>query len=65
MMSKPVLRPVRAGEEIVVAVEGGFVRRAAPADGVVVEIADRDVFLPVDEVLAALSALGRTPEGGS
>jgi hypothetical protein len=52
---------VRAGDEITVAVEGGFARRRAPADGIVVQLPDRDVFLPVDTVLEALRLIGRTP----
>lgn len=57
--TEPLIRPVRAGDEIVVAVEGGFVRRAAQVDGLVVETPERDVFLPVDTVLDALRVLGR------
>jgi hypothetical protein len=56
-----VLRPVRAGQEITVAVEGGFARRAATGDGLLVELPDRDVFLPVDAVIEALRVLGRAP----
>jgi hypothetical protein len=57
----PPLRPVHAGEEISVAVEGGFARRRAPGDGLIVELPDRDLFLPVDAVLEALRVLGRAP----
>jgi hypothetical protein len=57
----PVLRPVRAGQEITVAVEGGFARRLATGDGLMVELPDRDLFLPVDAVIAALRVLGRAP----
>ena len=57
----PVLRPVRAGDEITVPVEGGFARRRASGDGLIVELPDRDVFLPVDAVLEALRILGRAP----
>jgi len=52
---------VRNGDEITVAVEGGFARRRAPGDGVVVELPDRDLFLPVDAVVEALRVLGRAP----
>jgi hypothetical protein len=57
----PVLRPVRAGDEITVQVEGGFARRRAPADGVVVELADRDLFLRAEALVEALRVLGRAP----
>jgi hypothetical protein len=56
-----VLRPVRAGQEITVAVEGGFARRCATGDGLLVELPDRDLFLPVESVVEALRVLGRTP----
>ena len=59
MPSAPPLRAVRAGDEITVAVDGGFARRRAPTDGIVVQLPDRDVFLPVDAVLEALRLLGR------
>jgi antitoxin (DNA-binding transcriptional repressor) of toxin-antitoxin stability system len=55
------MRAVRAGDEIIVEVEGGFVRRLAPADGVVVELADREVFVPADALVEALRTLGRIP----
>jgi hypothetical protein len=56
--ASPVLRAVRAGDEISIPVEGGFARRAAPSDGLVIELADRDVFVPVDALLEALRLLG-------
>jgi hypothetical protein len=55
----PTVRAVRAGEEISVQVDGGFVRRPAPDDGVVIELVDRDVFVSADVLLEALRALGR------
>jgi hypothetical protein len=57
--SDPTLRAVRAGEEISVQVDGGFVRRAAASDGVVIELVDRDVFVSAELLLEALRALGR------
>jgi len=57
--SEPVIRAVRAGEEISVQVDGGFVRRSAPSDGVVIELFDRDVFISAEAMLEALRALGR------
>ncbi len=61
MKRQVILRPVRAGAPISVEVAGGFVRRPAPADGVVVELADRDVFLPADTLVQALRALDELP----
>jgi hypothetical protein len=57
--SEPLLRAVRAGEEISVQVDGGFVRRPAPSDGVVIELFERDVFVSAEAMLEALRALGR------
>lgn len=53
----PVIRPVRAGDEIIVEVEGGFVRRPAPCDGLAVETADRELFLPAAAVTHAMKLL--------
>ena len=44
----PRLVLIRAGQPLSVAVVGGFVRRPAPSDGLVVMMADRDVFLPIE-----------------
>jgi hypothetical protein len=60
----PAVRAVRAGDEISVEVEGGFVRRRAPADGIVVQLADRDVFVSADALIEALRNLGRIPSTG-
>jgi hypothetical protein len=57
----PTVRAVRAGDEISVEVEGGFARRRAPADGIVVELAEKDVFVTAEALLEALHALGRLP----
>lgn len=61
MTETPTLRPVRAGDELTLAVENGYVRRRAPSDGVVIEMPDREVFVPADELLEALRALGLVP----
>jgi hypothetical protein len=61
MPRPPELKPIRAGEEITVQVEGGFARRRAPTDGVIVALTDRDVFFPVDDLVTVLRALGRYP----
>jgi hypothetical protein len=61
MPPTPELKPIRAGEEITVQVEGGFARRHAPSDGVMVALPDRDVFLAIDDLLQVLRALGRYP----
>jgi hypothetical protein len=57
----PLIRVVRAGDEISVEVEGGFVRRRAPTDGVLVQLEDRDVFVGADALVEALRTLGRIP----
>jgi len=61
MPTAPVIRSVRAGDDLSVEVEGGFVRRHAPADGVVIETPERDLFVAADELMAVLRALGRLP----
>jgi hypothetical protein len=60
-IASPTIRAVRAGDEISVEVVGGFVRRHAPSDGVVVQMDDRDVFVTADVLVEALRALGRIP----
>jgi hypothetical protein len=60
-IASPTIRAVRAGDEITVEVVGGFVRRHAPADGVVVQLEDRDVFVGADLLVEALRTLGRIP----
>ena len=58
---EPTIRAVRAGDEITVAVEGGFARRHAPSDGVLVMLPDRDLFLPAALLVEALRGLGQLP----
>ncbi len=58
-MTPPTVRAVRAGDTISVEVQGGFVRREAPSDGVVIETPDRDIFVPAEALIEALRALGR------
>jgi hypothetical protein len=60
-LASPTIRAVRAGDEITVEVLGGFVRRHAPSDGVVVQMDDRDVFVDADLLVEALRTLGRIP----
>ena len=48
-IASPTLRAVRAGDEITVQVLGGFARRRAPSDGVMVQMDDRDVFVTADK----------------
>ncbi len=43
------------------AVEGGFVRKKAPCDGIAIETPERDVFLPVESLLEALRQLDAVP----
>jgi hypothetical protein len=54
-----VLRPVAKGGEISVEVEGGFVRRQAPCDGVSIETESQSFFVPADKLEEALAKLGR------
>jgi hypothetical protein len=60
-VDSPVVRAVRADDEITVEVEGGFARRRAPTDGVVIQLPDRDVFVGADALVEALRTLGRFP----
>ena len=53
------VRAVRAGDEITVEVQGGFARRKAPSDGVLVQMPDRDVFVGAEALIEALRTLGR------
>lgn len=52
------VRPVRAGDEITKAVEGGFRRDRASSDGILVVTADRDIFIPLDMLGAPLAKVG-------
>jgi hypothetical protein len=63
-VESPVVRAVRAGDEITVEVEGGFARRRAPTDGVLIQLVDRDVFVGADALVEALRTLGRIPTAG-
>jgi hypothetical protein len=54
-----VLRPVTKGGEISVEVEGGFVRRQAPCDGIAIETETQSVFVPAEKLEEALAKLGR------
>jgi hypothetical protein len=60
-VGSPTIRTVRADDEITVPVEGGFARRRAPADGILVQLTDRDVFVTADALVEALRTLGRIP----
>ena len=51
------LRAVLEGDDMVVAVEGGFIRRSVPEDGLVVAIAAEELFLPESKIVEALRAL--------
>jgi hypothetical protein len=63
-VESPVVRAVRANDEITVEVEGGFARRRAPTDGILVQLPDRDVFIGADALVEALRTLGRIPATG-
>ncbi len=54
-----VLRPVVAGGPISVEVEGGWVRRTAPCDGIAIETETASFFVPADKLEEALAKLGR------
>lgn len=51
------LRAVLKGDDMVVAVSGGFIRREVPEDGVVVATELEELFLPESKVREALQAL--------
>lgn len=51
------LRAVLKGDDMVVAVSGGFIRREVPEDGVVVATELEELFLPESKVRQALQAL--------
>ena len=52
------LRPVLKGESILVAVEGGFARKPAPADGFAVDVGDSCAFLSAEDAEHAATILG-------
>lgn len=54
-----VLRPVRKGGPISVQVQGGYVRREAPCDGIAIETDEHSFFVPADSLEEALGKLGR------
>lgn len=57
-MTKSIkLRAVMEGDDMVVAVEGGFIKRAVPQDGVVVVTDLEELFLPEEKLVEALQAL--------
>jgi hypothetical protein len=49
------LTPIRAGQPYTRSVEGGFRRAKAPSDGLIVELEDRAVFVPLAELMAAIA----------
>lgn len=59
------LRAVLKGEAYARAVEGGVRRGPAPADGLVLALADREVFLPARDVDAAMGELDRRVRGAA
>jgi hypothetical protein len=63
-VESPTIRAVRAEDEITVEVEGGFARRRAPTDGIIVQLPDRDVFVTAEALVEALRTLGRLPSSG-
>lgn len=58
------LRAVQEGDDMVVAVEGGYIRRAVPEDGVVVATGAEELFLPESKIVEALRALQSARDGG-
>lgn len=53
-----VLRPIPAGAEISLEVEGGYILRTAPEDGVSIETEDRNIFVPARMLHEVLTKLG-------
>lgn len=53
------LRAVLAGDDVVTAVQGGYIRRPASEDGILVCIGADEVFLPEAKLAEALTALDR------
>lgn len=51
------LRAVLKGDDMIVAVSGGFISREVPEDGVVVATELEELFLPESKVRQALQAL--------
>lgn len=51
------IRPVRRGEPYSRECPGGVKRTEAPSDGIAVELVDKDIFLSLDAVLAAIKQL--------
>jgi hypothetical protein len=63
MIASIKIRPVMAGDDYVLQVEGGFVRRTVPEDGLVVESDEREIFVPENKLLEALQRLeARRPQ---
>ncbi|MDX2020831.1 MAG: hypothetical protein SF187_11365 [Deltaproteobacteria bacterium] len=57
------LRAVLEGDDMMVAVEGGYIRRAAPEDGLVVATGADEMFLPEGKIVEALRALQTARDG--
>ena len=57
------LRAVQKGDDMVVAVQGGYIRRAVPEDGVVVDTGAEEFFLPEAKIVEALAALQNARQG--
>jgi hypothetical protein len=57
------LRAVLEGDDMVVAVDGGYIRRAVPEDGVVVATGAEEMFLPESKIVEALRALQSARDG--
>lgn len=54
------IRPAPTGSPVITPTQGGVIRRLAPADGMVIDLEDRDVFVDAHEAALALIALGWT-----
>jgi hypothetical protein len=48
---------IRKGQLATFEVEGGFVRRPAPCDGLLIETRSTTIFLPLSKIQKAVSAL--------
>jgi hypothetical protein len=51
------IRAIRAGQLATFEVDGGFVRRPAPCDGLYIETSKTTILLPAGEVLKAMTEL--------
>lgn len=56
------IRPITKGQIATFEVEGGYARKPAPCDGLLIESAKATVFIPATEAIKALKTLQRSSE---